>query len=86
MEGETGDGDVDGGLGGAAGSGGEAAARALEGEGNDVAGDEDVVVEFGVEARDGEGWVQVVCYFGECKVDAGGEEDWCESDAYCDVC
>ena len=82
LERETGDSDVDGDLGGAAGGGGEPATGALKGEGDDVAGNEDVVVEFGVKASDGQSRVEVVCYFCECEVDACGEEDRCESDAY----
>lgn len=46
MEGEAGDGDVDGGIGAAVGGGGEGAADGLEQQGNDVAGDEDPVVGF----------------------------------------
>lgn len=51
MEGETGEGDVDGVAAIARGGGGERAAQGLEDEGDDVAGDEDPVIEFGGEAR-----------------------------------
>ena len=50
MEGETGEGDVDGIAAIARGGGGQGAAQGLEDEGDDVAGDEDPVVEFGGEA------------------------------------
>ena len=49
LEGETGDGDVDGSLAAAGGLRGEGAANGLEDEGEDVAGDEEPVVEFGGE-------------------------------------
>ena len=50
MEGETGEGDVDGVAAVARGGGGEGAAQGLEDEGDDVAGDEDPIVELGGEA------------------------------------
>lgn len=71
MEGEAGDGDVDGGAGVAFGGGGEGAADGLEDEGEDVAGDEDPVVGFGPEAgvlraevEDAEVWLSVSDIFG----------------------
>lgn len=48
---ETGQGDVDARLGGAGGVGGHGASGGLEGEADDVEGDEDVVEELGLEAR-----------------------------------
>lgn len=50
MEGETGKGDVDSVVAVACGCGGEGATQGLEDEGDDVAGNEDPVVEFGREA------------------------------------
>lgn len=56
LEGEARERDVDAGLGGAGGSGGERTAGGLEDEAEDVGGDEDVVVELrGAEAGDGGG-------------------------------
>ncbi len=50
LEGEAGEGDVDCDFGVAGGGGGEGAPGGLEDEGEDVAGDEEPVVESGLEA------------------------------------
>ena len=50
MKGEAREGNVDGGFAAASGDRGEGAAAGLEDEGEDVAGDEEPVVEFGGEA------------------------------------
>lgn len=81
LEDEAGKGEVDAGLVGAGGDGGEGAAGGLEDEADYVGGDEDPVVEARGEA--GEGGGEVGDCFGEGYVDccgvedgAGGDEDW----------
>lgn len=50
METETGDGDIDCSFGSAGGEGGEGAAAGLKDQGEDVAGDEEPIVELGGKA------------------------------------
>ena len=57
LEGETADGNVNGGAAAPRSSAGEGAAEGLQDEGEDVAGDEDPVIEFGGEA--GVLWTEV---------------------------
>lgn len=79
LEDEAGHGDVDAGLVGAAGVGGQGAAGGLEDEADDVGGDEDPVEELGLEA--GELWGEVDDGLGEGDVDGGREEDGGDGEA-----
>lgn len=81
LEAEARNGDVDGDFRAAGRYGGERAAAALEDEAEDVAGDEEPVVELGGEAC--VGGAEVDDYLGEGEVDGCGEEGWSECDTAC---